>query len=82
MAAFEDFERIFFYEGDALVMRMLSELAYQYIDHSRYAEAEKESDPENRKNLVDSAFKAFDRFAISLNRVFDHFCINKFISRN
>ncbi len=82
-AAYHDFIRIFSYEeSDAAVFRMLTEYANSCIDMDYYRMAERAENEEAKEEGVQSAFKKFDRFAASLNHVFDQFAVNVCLTRN
>jgi hypothetical protein len=81
-AALKDFETIFVLESDALVLRMLSTLASNYIVDWKLEAAKGEADEDKRKNFVEDAFKRFDRFARLLNQIFEQFAVNQLITRN
>lgn len=82
-AASLDFLDIFLQEkSDAIVFRMLSKFAERHIDNSSYQRAATSTDEKERKELVESAFRKFDRLADCLNHIFDQFSVNQIITRN
>jgi len=82
-AAFEDFQIIMVTgKSDAIVLRMLSKFASCHIDKNSYREASKATNEEDRKRLIDSAFKKFDRLEKCLNHIFEQFAVNQVVTRN
>ncbi len=82
-AALMDFHSIFLQElSDALVFRMLSKLAFCYIDQYKYGEANRATNVVERERLVNESFQKFDRFANCLNHIFEQFAVNQLVTRN
>ena len=82
-AAYHDFQRIFLHEkSEAMVFRMLTEYAKSCIDSDSYRLAENAENEGTKENHISNAFKKFDRFAISLNHIFEQFSVNVQFTRN
>jgi hypothetical protein len=82
-AALLDFQHIFLQEKlDAMVFRMLSKFANNYIDRYNLGLAEKEEDENKRKEYIIYAFERFDPLANCLNHIFEQFSVNQIVTRN
>ncbi len=82
-AARMDFQHIFLTEkSDSMVFRMLSKFAELYIDGYAYSQAEKSTDQEEKKDLIEKAFGQLDRLANCLNHIFEQFAVNQILTRN
>lgn len=82
-AALLDFRNIFLYEkSNALILRMLSKLAGNYIDAYAYGNAKREQDEKKKEAYIEDAFRRFDAYAYCLNHIFEQFAIDQLITRN
>ncbi|MDD8018832.1 MAG: hypothetical protein PHP42_10705 [Bacteroidota bacterium] len=82
-AALIDFKEIFLNEkSEALVFRMLSVFAANFINDYYLIRAEKELDNVTRQKYIENAFEKFDRLSNCLNHIFDQFFINAVLTRS
>ena len=82
-AALSDFQQIFLHEKtDEMVLLMLSRLAQCHIDKYKYERAESAKGKKERNEYIADAFRGFDRFAKSLNHMFEQFSVNVRLTRN
>jgi hypothetical protein len=61
---------------------MLSVFAHAHIVKWAYDAAKKETDGTKRAELIEKAFKEFDRLAKTLNYLFQQFAVNILVTRN
>ncbi len=81
-AATEDFKDIFLNKtSEALIFRMLSKFAEEYIDYQQYKWAEQETEKGKINDYIEKAFEKFDRLANCLNHIFEQFAINALLTR-
>lgn len=80
-AAAQDFWRIFHEDSDEIVFRMLSKFCESYIDVWAYNLA-KWTKGKAQKDNIERAFWVFDKLSNCLNRIFEQFCVNVFVTRN
>lgn len=80
-AAYLDFGQILLTASGDLVMEMLSRFAEGLIDRFEYQSAERTTDSSEREKHLNNAFQKFDRFAASLNHMFEQFGIDQVVHR-
>lgn len=81
-AALKDFRNIFLNEkAEAVIFRMITIFAENFIDSFNYKNAEKEADEDKRAEYLQKAFIKFDRLANCLNHIFEQFAVNAHLTR-